>query len=100
MQAILTFTLVPVNAGLSLSPYIAACKRILLDSGLTCEFHANGTNVEGEWDTAFEMIKQCQEKVHSMGADRVFTTIQVSTRTDKEQQMKDKIKSVDSYLIK
>jgi uncharacterized protein (TIGR00106 family) len=69
-----------------------------LDSGLTCEFHSNGTNIEGEWDIVFDTIKLCQLKVHAMGADRVFTTIQFSTRTDKDQRMNEKLKSVDKYL--
>lgn len=98
MNAIASFTIVPISSGISLTPYIAACKKILKNSELTCEFHANGSNIEGEWDDIFRVIKECQIKVHEMGAKRVFTTIQVGTRLDKEHKMIDKQASVDHYL--
>jgi uncharacterized protein (TIGR00106 family) len=48
MHVIVDFTVVPIGVGVSLSEYVAACERILKQSGLTYELHANGTNVEGE----------------------------------------------------
>jgi len=93
-HTILGFTLVPVNAGVSLSPYIAACSAIVRESGLEHEFHANGTNIEGPWDQVFETVKKCQLTVHEMGAERIFTTIQLGTRTDRKQLMQDKRASI------
>lgn len=98
MKTILSFTLVPVNSGLSLSKYIAACVTIIKHSGLVYELHSNGTNIEGEWEDVFEVVKKCQNKVHGMGVDRVFTTIQLGTRTDKNQQMLDKQESVKEII--
>jgi len=98
MHTILNFTLVPVNSGLSLSPYIAKCAEIVLDSGLGYEFHANGTNLEGPWDQVFKTIKDCQIAVHGLGVERIYTTIQLGTRTDKEQQMESKQVSVQSKI--
>ena len=46
MHVIVDFTVVPVGVGVYLSEYIAACERILQESCLTYELHANGTNVE------------------------------------------------------
>ena len=98
MHSIVSFTLVPINSGLSLSPYVAACSRVLKRSNLKHELHANGTNIEGPWNDIFEVIGQCQQKVHDMGAERIFTTIQVGTRTDKQQRMSDKTESVTRLL--
>jgi len=94
MYVIVSFTLVPVNSGLSISTYIAACSDLLFESGLTYTMHANGTNIEGHWDDVFKVIKSCQVKVHDMGAERIFTNIQLGTRTDKAQNMSDKVRSV------
>ncbi|MCB1754412.1 MAG: MTH1187 family thiamine-binding protein [Gammaproteobacteria bacterium] len=94
MHAIVGFTLVPVGSGVSVSPYIAALERVLEKSGLTFELNANSTNIEGEWDRVFAVLRQCHEVVHGEGAPRIHTTIQVGTRTDKEQTMADKLKSV------
>ena len=57
MKAIVSFTVVPIGVGTSLARYIAACERVLQDTGLTVELHANGTNVEGEWGQVFEAIR-------------------------------------------
>ena len=94
MHTILSFTLVPVSSGLSLSPFIAACSDIVSNSGLEYEFHANGTNIEGPWDEVLKIVQDCQVKVHAMGTERIFTTIQLSTRTDRVQKMNEKLISV------
>jgi len=96
MHTILSFTLVPVNSGVSLSKYIAMCVDIVSSSGLDYETHSNGTNLEGSWDEVFSVVETCQKKVHEMGAERIFTTIQLGTRTDREQRMSEKSASVAS----
>jgi uncharacterized protein (TIGR00106 family) len=98
MNVILEFTVIPLGVGVSLSKYVAVCERILKEAGLNYELHANGTNVEGEWDTVFAAIKRCHESIHEMGAPRISTQIKVGTRTDHPQTMADKVKSVKTKL--
>jgi uncharacterized protein (TIGR00106 family) len=100
MNVIVDMTLIPLNAGSSLSPYVAACEKVLNDSGLKVMLHANGTNIEGEWDTVMAAIKKCHETVLGMGAPRIFTVIKLGTRVDKKQTMDDKIASVKEKLAK
>ncbi|MCW8811948.1 MAG: thiamine-binding protein, partial [Chlorobium sp.] len=45
-------------------------------------------------------LKKCHEVVHQMGAPRISTTIRLGTRTDRNQTMVDKIKSVKEKLQK
>ncbi|MBN2161305.1 MAG: MTH1187 family thiamine-binding protein [Pontiellaceae bacterium] len=94
MKVIVDLTLVPIGVGVSLSKYVAACEKILARPGLKTQLHANGTNIEGEWDAVFEAIRECHEKVHGMGAPRIHTNIKLGTRTDRVQSMQDKIDSV------
>ncbi|MFZ1518838.1 MAG: MTH1187 family thiamine-binding protein [Ignavibacteriaceae bacterium] len=94
MKVIVDFCIVPIGVGLSVSKYIAECEKILTQAGLKTMLHAYGTNIEGEWDDVFAAIKKCHAKVHEMGSPRISTTLRVGTRTDKEQTMDDKIKSV------
>ena len=94
MNVIVDLCLVPVGTGTSLSPYVAACERILAGAGLNTVLHANGTNLEGEWDVVFAAIKRCHEVVHEMGAARIFTVIKAGTRTDRPQTMAQKVQSV------
>jgi uncharacterized protein (TIGR00106 family) len=100
MKVIADFTLVPIGTDVSLSPYVAACEKILRGSGLKVQMHANGTNLEGEWDAVFAAVKSCHETVHQMGAQRIFTTLNIGTRTDREQSMEDKINAVEKRLGK
>ena len=98
MKVISDVCIVPIGVGVSVSKYIAACERIFKDAGLKIRLHAYGTNVEGEWDEVFTAIKRCHEVLHDMGAPRISTNIRVGTRTDREQTMDDKIKSVEEKL--
>lgn len=98
MKVIVDLCVVPIGVGVSVSNYIAACERILTEAGLDTHLHAYGTNIEGEWDTVFAAIKRCHEEIHGMGAPRISTTIKLGTRTDREQTMIDKVKSVQSKL--
>ncbi len=99
MNVIVDLCIVPLGVGVSLSTYIAACERVLIEAGLEIRLHANGTNIEGEWDDVFAAIKRCHEAVHEMGAPRLSTTIKLGTRTDRRQSMDDKVRSVEAKLV-
>jgi uncharacterized protein (TIGR00106 family) len=98
MKVIADLCLVPLGVGVSVSRYVAACERVLRDAGLKIQLHAYGTNLEGEWDEVFAAIRRCHEVIHEMGAPRISTTIKVGTRTDRDQTMEDKVRSVESKL--
>ena len=98
MKAIVDLCVVPLGVGVSVSQYVVACERILKEAGLQTHLHAYGTNIEGEWDTVFAAIKTCHETVHAMGAPRISTVIKLGTRTDRDQTMDDKVRSVEANL--
>jgi len=98
MNVIADIAIIPIGVGVSLSKYVAACERILVEAGLNPQLHANGTNVEGEWEVVFGAVKRCHEELHLQGTPRVATNIRLSTRVDKPQTMQDKINSVTSKL--
>lgn len=98
MNVMVDLCIVPIGVGVSLSPYIAACEKVLTDAGLKTSLHSYGTNVEGEWETVFAAVKRCHEMVHEMGAPRITTTIKLGTRTDRVQTMEDKVRSVQEKL--
>ncbi len=98
MKVIIDLCVVPMGVGVSVSTYVAACERVLKEAGLEIQLHANGTNIEGEWNEVFAAIRRCHEAVHEMGAPRIATTIKLGTRTDRRQSMDDKIRSVEEKL--
>lgn len=98
MNVMVDICVVPLGVGVSLSTYIAACQRVIDDSGLSHQMHPYGTVIEGEWDAVFRTVRACHEAVHAMGAPRINTTIKLGTRTDREQSMQDKLDSVNALL--
>jgi uncharacterized protein (TIGR00106 family) len=98
MNVIVDLCIVPIGVGVSLSSYVAACEKVLSEVGLKTVLHANGTNIEGEWDVVFAAVRRCHEVVHDMGAPRIFTVMKVGTRTDRTQTMDEKTKSVADKL--
>lgn len=98
MKVLAEISIVPLGVGLSLSPYVAACEKVLQEAGLKPALHAFGTNVEGEWETVFSALRRCHEVVHQMGAPRVSASVRISTRVDKPQSLDEKIHSVKAKL--
>jgi uncharacterized protein (TIGR00106 family) len=98
MKVIIDLCIVPLGVGVSVSKYVAACEQVVSEAGLKSMLHAYGTNIQGEWDEVFAVVKKCHEVIHEMGAPRITTTIKAGTRVDRTQSMQDKIDSVESKL--
>ncbi len=98
MKVIVDLCVVPIGVGVSLSPFIAACQKVLADAGLKTRMHAYGTNIEGEWEAVMDAVKRCHRTVHQMGAPRISTTIRLGTRVDREQSLEEKVGSVEDKL--
>jgi uncharacterized protein (TIGR00106 family) len=94
MKVLAEISVVPIGVGVSLSPYVAACERVLREAGLDPQLHAFGSNVEGDWDAVLGAIRRCHEVVHALGAPRVSTSVRLSTRVDRAQSLDDKVQSV------
>jgi uncharacterized protein (TIGR00106 family) len=98
MKVTVDLCVIPYGASTSLSPYIAACLRLIQEAGLKHQLHAYGTDIEGDWDAVMAVVKRCHETVHEMGAPRVSTTLKIATRTDRDQSLEDKVRSVEQKL--
>ncbi|MDX1610419.1 MAG: MTH1187 family thiamine-binding protein [Halofilum sp. (in: g-proteobacteria)] len=98
MRVSVELCVVPLGVGVSVSFYVAACQRVLREAGFETELHAYGTNFEGEWEDVMEAIRLCHEQVHELGAPRIFTSLKLGTRTDRDQTLSDKVTSVRSHL--
>jgi len=98
MKVVAEYSIVPMGVGLSVSEYIAACQKVFLEAGLTIQLHAYGTNIEGEWDAVLGAIRRCHEVVHAMGVHRISAVLKIGTRTDRDQSLEDKVRSVRNKL--
>jgi uncharacterized protein (TIGR00106 family) len=93
------FSIVPVGAGLSLSPFVAECLRIVRDSGLKHQLTPMGTVLEGDGDKVVATIMACHSQVLRM-SDRVVTSIKIDDRRDRPADMERKVRSVEEKLGK
>ena len=100
MKVIVDFCIIPLGAELSLTPYIAECQKIIATAGLDHQLHAYGTNIEGEWEVVMDAVKCCHMRVHEMGAPRISTQLKISTRSDRDQSMAEKVGHVRDYLTR
>jgi uncharacterized protein (TIGR00106 family) len=91
------FSVVPIGAGESVSPYVAECLKIVRDSGLKYEFTATATILEGDYDRVMETIGRCHKKVRSM-TDRVMTSVRIDDREGAMNEIEGKVKSVEEKI--
>ncbi len=91
------FTVIPVGAGESISPYVAECLKIVRASGLRHELTATCTIVEGEFDDVMRNIVECHRKVRSM-SPRVVTSIRIDDRKGESNAIERKVRSVEEKI--
>lgn len=89
---------VPLGVGVSLSPYIATCQRVIQSTGLVHELGPNGTAIEGPWDDVMECVRACHDALHGMGVPRIYTTLKLNTRIDRHQAFHEKVETVRREL--
>ena len=79
-------------------PHPGRCCWGAAGSGFTIQRHPNGTAIEGEWEPVFAAIEACHQAMHAMGCPRIYTTVKINTRIDKDQSLEDKVASVQALL--
>jgi len=95
-MAIVEVSVVPIGtASTSVSAYVAGCIEDLKLQNVRYQLTSMGTEIEGDLDTLFKIIRKMHEKPFDMGCDRVYTVIKLDDRRDKLSDMKSKIRSVE-----
>ncbi len=93
------FSIVPVGKGVSLSPFVAECLRIVEESGLKHQLTPMGTVLEGDTEKVMDTIMACHSQVLRM-SERVVTSIKIDDRRDRPMDMERKVRSVEEKLRK
>ena len=81
----------------SVTDAVAAAVRVVRDSGLPCETNAMFTNVEGEWDEVFAVVKRAVEAVAEL-SPRVGLVLKADIRPGHEGQLTAKVERVEEHL--
>jgi len=97
MSVIAQFSIFPVDKGESLSEYVAGSVRIIEESGLPYILGPMGTSIEGQWDDIMAVISRCFNELAGKSG-RVYMSINVDYRKDKDGRLTGKVDSVRKKL--
>ena len=97
MRVIVDIAIVPIGVGLSLSAYVAACERVFTEAGLDPTLHANGTNIEGEWDEVMAVIRACRVRMLE-NSNRISIGIRIDERKGVTDGIRKKVASAKAKM--
>lgn len=96
-MVILEFSVAPLGAGESVSPYVARCLEIVEQSDIDYQLHAMGTLVEGELDQVLGVMRSCIEAT-AADCPRVTCSAKLDYRRGHSGRLKSKVTSVEDRL--
>ena len=95
------FGVVPIGSEKTdLGKYVTVAVQSIKDSGLNYELTGMGTHIEAETlDELYGAVKQAQEALFDIGANRVYTVLKIDDRRDKKDRgLKDKVATVNEMI--
>lgn len=90
-------SLVPMDAGESVSEHVAECLRLIDASGLDYELHAMGTIIEGELPEVMDLMRACLEHL-AKTSRRVTCSAKIDYRPGHSGRIRSKVQSVRDKL--
>lgn len=97
---ILAFSVAPSggdNPGGSVAEAVAAAIRVVRDSGLPHRTSSMFTEIEGEWDEVFDVVKRATEAVLPFGS-RVSLVMKADIRPGRTGEMDAKLERLERVL--
>ncbi len=93
-------TVLPIGReGASVSDLLTELRRHLDGQDkVRFEMHAMGTSLEGSTENIFALAAELHALPFESGIPRVYTVLKLDERTDKQQTLESKIKSVEDRL--
>ena len=89
---------IPTAGGTSF--YVAGVEKILRSHNLKVMLTPMSTILEGELDEVLAAVREAHESPFAKGVQRVYTTLRIDDRRDKEMTMEGKMQAVEEKLAK
>ncbi len=96
-EALLEFSMSPLDKGPSVGPYVSRSLDIIDRSGVPYRLNPMGTVLEGTWDEVLGVVTRCFERMRQ-DCDRISVSIKIDWRRDHEGRLTAKIASVERRL--
>nr|WP_211262570.1 MTH1187 family thiamine-binding protein [Nitriliruptor alkaliphilus] len=97
LPVLVAFSVSPMGGSDSVGDAVAACVRIVRDSGLANETNAMFTNVEGPYDEVMAVVRSCIETCAEI-APRVSVTLKLDHRPGHEGALATKVQRIEAVL--
>jgi uncharacterized protein (TIGR00106 family) len=98
-MALMEISVVPIGEGTSVSRFVAEAIRALEGvSGIEYEMTSMGTIVYGDVDRLMTIAQKMHNAVKQSGARRIYTTIKIDDRQDKNVTLHSKLDSLRRQL--
>jgi uncharacterized protein (TIGR00106 family) len=98
-MAIVEVSIVPIGTGdTSVSQFVADALTVLQRAGLSYRLTPMGTIIEGDLREVMDIVLRMHETPFVQGIGRVYTTIKIDDRRDRQVTMEDKVKAVADRL--
>ncbi|MBK8294989.1 MAG: MTH1187 family thiamine-binding protein [Solirubrobacterales bacterium] len=93
-------TVLPIGReGASVSDLLAELRRLLdAQDKVRFEMHAMGTSLEGTTEDIFALAAELHALPYESGIPGVYTVLKLDERTDKQQTLESKVKSVEDHF--
>ncbi|WP_067544320.1 MTH1187 family thiamine-binding protein [Nocardia crassostreae] len=91
------FSITPIGVGEDVGEQVAVAVRVIRESGLPNRTSASFTEIEGEWDEVFAVIKKATDAVMA-AAGRCSISIKADVRPGHDSMLTTKLESVERHL--
>jgi uncharacterized protein (TIGR00106 family) len=96
-EALLEFSMTPLDKGASVSRYVARSLDIIDRSGLPYQLGPMGTVLEGTWNEVLGVVGDCYERMRQ-DCERISVTIRIDCRRGRTGRLRSKIRSVEEKV--
>ncbi len=98
MGVLISFYIVPVGEGTSISKYVSEVARFLREKNVEFMMTPESTIIEAkDVNEGLKIVAEVHNKIMSMGVKRMITVVKIDDRRDKEltlEIMKDKVSRI------
>jgi uncharacterized protein (TIGR00106 family) len=94
-MTLMEFSMIPLDKGMSFSPYVARILSLVDQSGLDYRLNSMGTVVEGEWEDLLALLTRCFQALEQ-DSDRISLQVKFDHRKGPESRIESKIQSVQA----
>ena len=96
-MAVFAFSVAPMTAGESVAAQVAEAVRIVRESGLPNRTTSMFTEIEGEWDEVFDVVRRATDAVMPFGS-RVSLVLKADIRPGHSGEIDGKIERLEAAL--